>query len=493
MAAYRILGITCLLLFSVNISAQTNYLDSLKRELSKNVEDTFRVFTLCRVSAAYMDNNTDSSMTYAVMANDLAVKLNFKKGEWQSLNLIANISSEITDYADALKMHVKILKMHEEVNDSLRIAVTLNNIAEVYRREPDYNEALRYYFLAMNVFKKQNADTFLATTLLNIGETYKEMAIQNLPEKNQYLDSARRFAYDAYNLAEDLKNTELIGATLVSRADIHQERGEADEALSLYDLGIAKAKMADDNQTLSNAYYGIASLQKKLNKSEQAIRNALQAMQYLSGYKNKKMAQDVSKLLWQLYIDVHNKDSALKYSTMYSTLSDEIRNDEKNQELQRTKFEEQGRERDMAQAKLEIRIKRKNNLQMLGIAIFIVSFFAFLTQFSKRKVSRNIVRFLGLLGLLLVFEFVSQFIDPYIAQLTNHVPYLFLAASVVIALILYPFHTRMEHWIKHRLVKRRRRVARQGHKVTHAPSKRKTSAKVDSKKSVESKPADESV
>jgi hypothetical protein len=91
---------------------------------------------------------------------------------------------------------------------------------------------------------------------------------------------------------------------------------------------------------------------------------------------------------------------------------------------------------------------------MLGIGSFITFFFGFLFVFSKRKTNQKAIRFLGLLGLLLLFEFISLFLHPYIGLLTRHSPVMMLLMLAAIASVLVPLHHRLQEFIKERLAHR---------------------------------------
>jgi hypothetical protein len=73
----------------------------------------------------------------------------------------------------------------------------------------------------------------------------------------------------------------------------------------------------------------------------------------------------------------------------------------------------------------------KKNLQLAGIAVFIPTFFLFILFLSKRKTKPGIIEFLGIIAFLLVFEFITLFIHPYIAEWTNEAPVLMMLILVV--------------------------------------------------------------
>ena len=90
---------------------------------------------------------------------------------------------------------------------------------------------------------------------------------------------------------------------------------------------------------------------------------------------------------------------------------------------------------------------------MVAIGAFIPVFLGLVLLISKRKVKPRTIQFMGLLGLLLLFEFISLFLHPYIEKWTHHTPIFMLLILVVLASILVPMHHRMEHWVKGKLAK----------------------------------------
>jgi hypothetical protein len=67
---------------------------------------------------------------------------------------------------------------------------------------------------------------------------------------------------------------------------------------------------------------------------------------------------------------------------------------------------------------------------------------------------------MGLLGLLLLFEFISLFIHPHIADYTNHSPILMLLILVAIAALLVPAHHRLQKFVINKLAHKPQRPAK---------------------------------
>jgi ABC-type uncharacterized transport system permease subunit len=71
--------------------------------------------------------------------------------------------------------------------------------------------------------------------------------------------------------------------------------------------------------------------------------------------------------------------------------------------------------------------------------------------FNKRKAKPRAIGFMGLLGLLLLFEFIALLIHPYIEEWTHGILVLMLLILVAVGSLLVPMHHKLEHWLKEKL------------------------------------------
>ena len=61
---------------------------------------------------------------------------------------------------------------------------------------------------------------------------------------------------------------------------------------------------------------------------------------------------------------------------------------------------------------------------------------------------------MGIISLLILFEFLTLLLHPLVAELTHHNPVYELLIFVSIASLLIPAHHRLEHWIIEKLTNR---------------------------------------
>ena len=72
--------------------------------------------------------------------------------------------------------------------------------------------------------------------------------------------------------------------------------------------------------------------------------------------------------------------------------------------------------------------------------------------------NEKVIRFLGVVALLIVFEFFNLLLHPFLERVTHHSPILMLLSLVCIASLLVPLHHKMEKWAINRLVEKNKKI-----------------------------------
>ena len=98
--------------------------------------------------------------------------------------------------------------------------------------------------------------------------------------------------------------------------------------------------------------------------------------------------------------------------------------------------------------------ERKQQLQYLFIGIFIPGFFLLTLLLSRIRIHARVIKILGILSLLILFEYLTLLLHPTVAELTNHTPVYEMLIFVSIASLLIPAHHRIEQWLIQKLIHR---------------------------------------
>ena len=163
--------------------------------------------------------------------------------------------------------------------------------------------------------------------------------------------------------------------------------------------------------------------------------------------------------LRQIYEASRQPDSAYYFSKLELAYRDSLFNQERLNAVQDMMFKEQVRQQEEELKKAEEDLQRKHNLQYAAIAFVIISFLILFFALSHSIIANEkLIRFLGIIALLIVFEFLNLLLHPWLGELTHHSPVLMLLIMVCVAALLVPLHHKLEHWITHKLVEKNNKI-----------------------------------
>ena len=132
---------------------------------------------------------------------------------------------------------------------------------------------------------------------------------------------------------------------------------------------------------------------------------------------------------------------------------------EKISRMNMLEFNEKLHQKEVAEEKIHQAELLKQRLQLSVLAIVIIVFIiVFLLLSRSFIVSHRFVRSLGIILLLITFEYIDQLLHPVIANFTNHTPVLMLLILVSVASLMVPLHYKLEKWTKYRLTEKNRQI-----------------------------------
>ncbi|MBK7679881.1 MAG: hypothetical protein IPJ29_10845 [Chitinophagaceae bacterium] len=160
---------------------------------------------------------------------------------------------------------------------------------------------------------------------------------------------------------------------------------------------------------------------------------------------------DVYDLYKNIYSNT-NKDSAVKYYKAYDVTKDSI---DKMSNAQQQQILGIKKDLEIENAALQ----RKQNIQYALLAFGIITFVILFLAFSRRHITNTkVIQFLGVVALLVVFEFLNLLLHPFLERITHHNPIFMLLALVCIAALLVPLHHKLEKWATHKLVEKNKQI-----------------------------------
>ena len=165
-----------------------------------------------------------------------------------------------------------------------------------------------------------------------------------------------------------------------------------------------------------------------------------------------------AKLLSAIYRKT-NADSALKYQDMYIAANDSMYSAKNIQQTQLMSTENELKQQESAIEKIKAIQQRKQNIQYALLGLGIITFIILFLALSRRHITNTkLIQFLGVIALLVVFEFLNLLLHPFLERITHHSPVLMLLALVCIAALLVPLHHKLEKWATHKLVEKNKQI-----------------------------------
>ncbi len=430
--------ILLLSVFVASVFAQLKKTDTLKILLNAEKQDTNRVALLWQLAKQYQDNKPDTALLIAEQALQLAKRINYIEGESKAVALLAAAQYYLGNYPKALENYLLKLKIEEKRKIPKDYSVALNNIGLMYVLLGEYNEAIVYLHKSDSVETVHNLNYIKHSVMLNLGEAYFR--------KNN-LDSSYTYFNKSLEIAKTSGTSDEVAMSQVGVANALAKQNNNAAALNYYTTAIQGLKSSTNEDLLCEATLGIAKVYEALNKNDSAMYYAKQS--YFIGKKDGFISRqlDAAQYLVEIFTYRNNADSALVYLQQSISLKDSLMGQDKIRQSQIISSTEQLRQLQIAEEKRLAKAERKKQLQLLFIGIFIPLFFLFTLYISSTKINSRIIKFLGIISLLLLFEYLTLFLHPFVVELTNHTPILEMLIFVTIAAFLIPLHHKLEGWL----------------------------------------------
>lgn len=438
-----------LLLFPLGpLAAQSNE-DSLKQVIAKG-NDTSKVLSMVRLSA--ITKNKDTAELIIDRALALSKKIEFKRGEAAALLQAGNAAKERSNYPRSVNFMLKSLQIYESVNDKKGMGMVSQNLANIYLALSEYKLALDYLRKTSSFFQSINHE--FRAVYFGMGRAFEGL--------NQ-LDSALAYYQRAYEYIASSGKKRSLSFILCHLGNIHAKLNNLDLAVTYTKMGVDAVDKYKDSPALASVYFHMAEIFQKSGNMDSSKFYAEASHNISITQDNAELTIESGLLLSDLYKGDDKK--AYAYYRRAMTLKDSVFSRDKTNQVQNLNFNEQTRQAEVAADKLNKEHERKRTIQFTLIGVGLISLIILFFLLSRSIiVNDKLIRIIGVIGLLLVFEFINLLIHPYLANVTHHSPILMLLGMVAIAAILVPIHHKMEKWIRNKLVEKNKSIRLQAAK-----------------------------
>lgn len=430
-------------IFMATARTQPYNMDSLHDLLSKSKPDTNTLQQMNDLAYGYVHFHPDSSYYFGRQEYLLAGQLN--NFAYQALGLLCMSKGlrQMGNYPMALEYALQGLKISEQKNLPDVETNIVSEISFIYYFQKDGKNCIAYAFRCLDLNKNKPDLHLLPDLYTQISQGYEVMS--------RY-DSSLFYELKTFQLASKEHDERQIVFCYENLADLYFELHQDSTALTYYRQAFPYFVSHQVDEGTCEAAQYLARIFERENKPDSAIWYGQLSLRLSRTSLLTSRQSEASDFLSSFYKNRHQPDSALKYLELNVALKDSLFNNEKTRTMANLTFDEGMRQQEIAAQKMKAEDDRVRNLQLLAIGVFIPIFFLGVLFLSRTKVKPRIVEFLGILSLLLFFEFITDLIYPFVSKLTNENPIWEMLFLVIIAASLEPLNFRLEHWVKGHLV-----------------------------------------
>ncbi len=419
--------------------AQKKAVDSLNILLKTEKTDTGKVKLMRQLARIVNGYDPGSALVYAQKALILATAVSYAEGQSKSLGDMAYIYNTMGDYPRALELNLRKLKLDEKGKSPYNLAMSLLNIGIVYRYQEEYAEALKYYYRADSVIRDINREDAKYYIYMNLGDVY---------DKLNNTDSAFSYFNRSLIISNNLKVDDYIGNAMTGLGHTYAKQSNAPFSIMHYQAAINYLNRANNADVTCEAMLGLAKLyQQQLHKNDSAVYYASLALHIADRGPILPKQLEATNFLAAHYRSLNKIDSAYYYLLQVKQLDDSINSNKKIRELQLMSSNEEIRQQEIEENKRIAKKERRQQLQLLFIGFFIPGFFLLTLLLSRIRIHTKVIKALGILSLLILFEYLTLLLHPTVANFTNHTPVYEMLIFVAIAAVIIPGHHRLETWL----------------------------------------------
>jgi tetratricopeptide (TPR) repeat protein len=430
---------------------QTSHIDSLKSALQNTRQPKEQFTLLNKLAEDYYTTgkgNVDSSLCIRML--QIAEQLNSDSLLAIAYNLVGGyFVSGSGDYSRALEVYFKAVPLAEAAGDKRRISSLYIDIAVIYFKLNNPAQQIKYLRKAWENMPDQHAEKYyymLRQVQYNMGRYFLS---QNMP------DSALHYA-QALNETNLYLKSPVVACTAQGLLGSIYEQFDDKE---LAELNFRRADKIADSIQLAFLKFDFKPVfidfLINIHKIAEALTLSRQLMQMGMQYQNFDVKRAAAGFLRRIYDINHSLDSAYYYCRLELAMKDSVSAQNNVNKIESLAFSEHLRLIEEQGKVVEQTEQRRINLQYGLIVIGIITFLILFLILSRSIITnRKAIEFLGIIVLLIVFEFINLFLHPIIGQITNHSPILMLLTLVCIAALLVPSHNRLEKWAVSRMIKK---------------------------------------
>lgn len=273
--AFIIYNLPCIIL-----KAQTSKIDSFENLLVKQIEvDTPRINRLIDTAYASYRSDIEKTFTYAALADSLSKIINFKKGEAESLKLLAKYYRRKSDYSIAMEYYEKAIEYYKELEIHKGAAICYNDIGIIYWNQGNYPQALEFFQKSLTIKKTLNDQKGIGIVYTNFGNIYFD--------QGNYTQ-ALEYHLKSLKIHEELDDKKRMSKCYNNIGIIYKQQGEYSKALKYYADALKIKEHLGDKTGMAKCYNNMGVVFKQQDDYTHAIQYYHKCLKLMEELGNKK-------------------------------------------------------------------------------------------------------------------------------------------------------------------------------------------------------------
>ena len=344
--------IFCLAQTNISTSSQLELInipkyDSLAKLVTEAKEDTAGANLLAAVSYYFAFYRPEKGVAYGQRGIQLSNKIGYKEGIAHCNRSLAMCLWGVGNYSNGLQTGLEALRLYENLKEKKEMAFTYYVLANIYRDFGDYERALETTKRGLEIYGQLNVTDVIGYAIIG--------SIYDLQDK---IDSAYWYVQKSVDLNRGI-NSQNWGWLNYLRGNIWRKRKQYDSALYFYRAALPLVEEKDVVET----YNGIAKLYRATGEIDSSIYYATEVLEKLRSVSYQRGILEATKILADVYKDVNQRDSAIKYLELSITLNNKLYNQENERNIQSMAFNEQLRQDEI----IRERHQNLNRLKMYAL------------------------------------------------------------------------------------------------------------------------------
>jgi len=373
------------------VDAQNKKIDSLRSLLQQEKTDTAKVSKLIRIGVVYEEAKNDSALIYYRDALRLSEKIKFNNGEIKARSSIAYFLFHIkSDYAPALDLYFKNLKMEEQTGDTESILRNTLAVEVIYDRIEYFEKAFEYINKYNHLISSRSATDSAKSARLKV---YPDYRLGRLYEKLNKPDSAKFYLTRVYNYGTAKNDSVYIALGSSGLGDIYRELKNRNSSVYYYHVCIPASLKAKRTDIYIACLLGLGQLYLDDKQTDSAFYYGQKAFNLSQEEKDVNRMMSSAALLAEIYYAKKQPDSAYKYLNQSVLLKDSIFSTEMITRIRNLSLNESLQKQQEEQTKKEAVQEYKSKVQIYslvgGLAVLIVIIFILYRNNRQRHIANR--------------------------------------------------------------------------------------------------------